>query len=81
MSKAEFYINKNQYKTEDKHPSYVNKKVVITEPLPAGTYSVAAWGGKNQYGPYIKLTMEAKEDMPQPAPTQNNDNLEEDIPF
>ena len=28
MSKAEFYINKNQYKTEEKHPSYVNKKVV-----------------------------------------------------
>ena len=81
MSKAEFYINKNQYKTEDKHPSYVNKKVVIAEPLPAGTYSVAAWGGKNQYGSYIKLTMEAKEDIPQSAPKKSNDDLEEDIPF
>ena len=81
MSKAEFYINKNQYKTEDKHPSYVNKKVVISEPLPAGTYSVAAWGGKNQYGPYIKLTMEAKEDVPQSDPKKSNDDIEEDIPF
>ena len=81
MSKAEFYINKNQYKTQEKHPSYVNKKVVISEPLPAGTYSVAAWGGKNQYGPYIKLTMEAKEDVPQSEPKKSNDDIEEDIQF
>ena len=34
MTKVEFYINKNQYKTEQKHPSYANKKVVIPSLYP-----------------------------------------------
>tara|TARA_R110002096_G_scaffold36143_1_gene101319 strand:+ start:110 stop:355 length:246 start_codon:yes stop_codon:yes gene_type:complete len=81
MSKAEFYINKNQYKTQDKHPSYVSKKVILTEPLQAGTYEVAAWGGSNQYGPYIKLVMETKQDAPVTNPQPDNNPVDDDIPF
>ena len=80
MTKVEFYINKNQYKTQEKHPSYANKKVVIPESIPAGTYQVAAWGGKNQYGPYIKLKIESVEQQTQQGHSSNND-IEEDIPF
>ncbi len=60
--------------------------IVATQDIPKGSViAFAAWGGKGQYGPYIKLSGQLVEadNAPQQQPQQDQvaPDFDDDIPF
>ena len=76
MDDIKINLIKNEYKKEAKHPSYTNKKITISQDIPAGVYEGAMWGGKTEKGtPMVSLKLS----KPQQQPVRSDDN--DDIPF
>ena len=79
MDDVKINLFKNEYKKDEKHPSYTNKKITIEEDIPAGIYDGALWGGKTKDGtPMVSL----KISTPQEKPIRTSyDQDKDDIPF
>ena len=43
MDDVKINLFKNDYKKDDKHPSYTNNKITIEHDIPAGVYNGALW--------------------------------------
>jgi|TARA_Y100000310_G_scaffold188974_1_gene188929 uncharacterized protein (DUF736 family) len=79
MVEVKINLFKNDYKKDDKHPSYTNNKITIEQDIPAGVYNGALWGGKTKDGsPMVSL----KISTPQEKPVRMGyDQDKDDIPF
>ena len=79
MVEVKINLFKNDYKKDDKHPSYTNNKITIEQDIPAGVYNGALWGGKTKDGsPMVSL----KISTPQEKPVRMEyDQDKDDIPF
>jgi|TARA_R100001530_G_scaffold46822_1_gene35190 uncharacterized protein (DUF736 family) len=72
---------KNEYKKDEKHPSYTNNKIRIEHDIPAGVYSGALWGGKTKDGiAMVSLKIATPMEKP-PVFKRPSDDEEADIPF
>ena len=79
MYDVKINLFKNDYKKDDKHPSYTNNKITIEQDIPAGVYNGALWGGKTKDGtPMVSLKISTPQENPiRTAYDQDKD----DIPF
>ena len=79
MVEVKINLFKNDYKKDEKHPSYTNNKITIEQDIPAGVYNGALWGGKTKDGsPMVSL----KITTPQEKPVSTEyDQDKDDIPF
>ena len=82
MVDVKINLFKNDYKKDAKHPSYTNKKVVIEQDIPAGTYDGALWGGKTKDGsPMVSLKISTPKEKASGFNNNKPSEDDEDIPF
>ena len=81
MDDIKINLFKNDYKKDDKHPSYTNNKITIEHDIPAGIYNGALWGGKTKDGsPMVSLKISTPMEKPPVFNNRPSDD-EADIPF
>ena len=81
MVEVKINLFKNEYKKDEKHPSYTNKKVTIEEDIPAGIYDGALWGGKTKDGtPMVSIKIATPQEKPSVLRTAYDPD-KDDIPF
>ena len=81
MVEVKINLFKNEYKKDEKHPSYTNNKIRIEHDIPAGVYSGALWGGKTKDGiAMVSLKISTPMEKP-PVFNRPSDDEEADIPF
>ena len=81
MDDIKINLFKNDYKKDDKHPSYTNNKIMIEHDIPAGVYNGALWGGKTKDGsPMVSLKISTPMEKPPVLNNRPSDD-EADIPF
>jgi len=81
MDDVKINLFKNEYKKDEKHPSYTNNKIRIEHDIPAGVYNGALWGGKTKDGiAMVSLKIATPMEKP-PVFNRPSDDEEADIPF
>ena len=81
MDDVKINLFKNDYKKDDKHPSYTNNKITIEHDIPAGVYNGALWGGKTKDG-IAMVSLKISTPMEKPSVfNRPSDDEEVDIPF
>ena len=81
MVEVKINLFKNDYKKDEKHPSYTNNKITIEQTIPAGVYNGALWGGKTKDGsPMVSLKITTPQEKTSGF-NSNRSSEEEDIPF
>ena len=81
MVEVKINLFKNEYKKDEKHPSYTNNKITIEHDIPAGVYNGALWGGKTKDGtPMVSLKISTPMEKPSGF-NRPSDDEEIDIPF
>jgi len=82
MVEVKINLFKNDYKKDEKHPSYTNNKITIEQTIPAGVYNGALWGGKTKDGsPMVSLKITTPQEKTSGFNSNRSSEEEEDIPF
>tara|TARA_R100000808_G_C2152143_1_gene161475 strand:+ start:2501 stop:2749 length:249 start_codon:yes stop_codon:yes gene_type:complete len=82
MVEVKINLFKNDYKKDEKHPSYTNNKITIEQTIPAGVYNGALWGGKTKDGsPMVSLKITTPQEKTSGFNSNRSSEEEPDIPF
>ena len=82
MVEVKINLFKNDYKKDEKHPSYTNNKITIEQTIPAGVYNGALWGGKTKDGsPMASLKITTPQEKTSGFNSNRSSEEEPDIPF
>ena len=82
MVEVKINLFKNDYKKDEKHPSYTNNKITIEQTIPAGVYNGALWGGKTKDGsPMVSLKITTPQEKTSGFNSNRSSEEEQDIPF